>query len=65
MRAWTIGCVAALHMLSRSGQSLAQIAHTLGRTSAECDRALWTLVGRSIPDAVSVLNGARPKGLAA
>lgn len=55
-RAWTLSCVATVHMLSTAKASLCQMAYTLGRSESEVDRALWALTGRTIPDALTVLN---------
>ncbi|MBP6876587.1 MAG: hypothetical protein KBC34_01075 [Phenylobacterium sp.] len=55
-RAWTLSCIATVHMLNVGGAAPSQIAFTLNRSEREIDRALWALVGRSIPDAQAALN---------
>lgn len=42
--------------LAKGGHSLKSIAKMMGYTSAEVDRALWAKVGRSIPDAIDIIN---------
>lgn len=55
-RAWTLSCVATIHMLSVAKAAPSQMAYTLNRSEREIDRALWALMGRSIPDAQAALN---------
>lgn len=58
-RPFTIDCVSKIHLLSVAGLDPVAMAFRLGRTKAEVDRALWALVGRDIPEAVSALNTPR------
>lgn len=52
-------CLACLVMMQMTGCSIEEIAFTLGRTRVEIDLAAWTVVGRSIPEAVAAIN--RPR----
>lgn len=58
-RAVTLSCIAAVHMMKAAGCRLSEIAFTLGRTEGEVDRMTWSLVGRSIPDALQAIS--RPR----
>ena len=41
----------------RTGDSLAQAAEALGRFVADCDHALWVMLGREPMDALDILRG--------
>ena len=56
-RDWTIAGLAALYALSASGASLNDMADALGRMKADCDLALWVLIGRTPDEALAVLRG--------
>lgn len=55
-RPWTATCVAVLNVLSVAGAPVNHIAYTLRRTEADVTGALWALPGRSLDEAVVVLN---------
>lgn len=58
-RPWTQPCVAALYLLRSAGCARCEMAYALGRSETDIDRAVWSLLGRTIPDAVAALN--RPR----
>lgn len=54
---WPLRELAHLWALVRNGDSLAQAAQAIGRFAADCDYALWTMLGRSPAEALEVLRG--------
>ena len=58
-RPFTQQCLAAIHLFQAARCTQAEMAFTLGRSPAEIDRAVWAMLGTSIPDAVIALN--RPR----
>lgn len=55
-RPWTLAGLAAVYALALGGEGLDEIAEATGRFKAECDLALWALVGRSPAAALARLN---------
>ncbi|MDP1617311.1 hypothetical protein [Phenylobacterium sp.] len=55
-RPWTLPGLAAVYTLAMGGEGLDEIAEATGRFKAECDLALWALVGRSPEAALARLN---------
>lgn len=58
-RPFTQSCIAAIHLMQTAHCTQTEMAFTLGRSVGEIDRAVWALLGSSIPDAVAALN--RPR----
>lgn len=52
---WTLRELAHLWSLMRAGEGLAFAAEALGRFVADCDYALWVMVGRQPMDALEIL----------
>lgn len=56
-RKWTLEGLMAARVLLIANAPLGHIAFALDRTSADVDRALWSLVGRTPEQPIAVLGG--------
>lgn len=54
---WTLRELAALWAMLRAGDTLANAAQAIGRFAADCDYALWVMVGRTPMEALDCLRG--------
>lgn len=54
---WTRAQITTAYDMAVRGFSLAMIAQRVEHTAAEVDLALWTMMGRSLPEAFALLNG--------
>lgn len=57
---WTLQELAQLWALTRAGESLAEAAQAIGRFAADCDYALWVMLGREPMVALDILKHLGP-----
>ncbi len=53
---WTVGALEDLRAFNRIDGDLKKLAHIMGCTSQDVDRALWFLLGRSPEEALEAMH---------
>lgn len=61
---WTMQELAHLWAMTRAGESLAEAAQAIGRFAADCDQALWVMLGREPMTALEILKRRGPVAVA-
>lgn len=62
---WTALQLRRLRRFIANGASLKEAAQCVGHSASDCDMATWKLFGRSIEDALTILNGSATEGTGA
>lgn len=62
---WTPLQLRRLRRDIEGGSSLKAAAQCVGHNATDCDLALWAMLGRSIEDALTILNGSATEGAGA